>query len=108
MEMENINKQAMEYHQDGIYINIGKWIELNEGFRNQQLIIHKGEYSINGRKLGRLNIMYCLFLNIAHKQIRGGLYDQGGSQIKIGKWMKFDKRFKDKNQVTQYGVYNKA
>lgn len=35
----------------------GIWIELNDDFKNDSLIIYKGDY-INDKKIGRWNILY--------------------------------------------------
>ncbi|CAD8131087.1 unnamed protein product [Paramecium sonneborni] len=37
----------------------GKWIEMDEGFYKCKQVTHKGEYNMNGLKIGRWDIMNC-------------------------------------------------
>ncbi|CAD8128965.1 unnamed protein product [Paramecium sonneborni] len=50
--------------------------------------------------------MYCQFNEKEYYKIGGGLYDQEGNQIKIGKWIELDKKFNHHNQIINSGEYN--
>ncbi|CAD8129949.1 unnamed protein product [Paramecium sonneborni] len=92
------------YDLEGNQKKIGKWIELDEGysldFVDSKEVTYIGEYDMNGRKIGRWDILY------RNKQIGGGLYDLEGNQKKIGKWILQDKQFKAIKQITYTGEYN--
>ncbi|CAD8128850.1 unnamed protein product [Paramecium sonneborni] len=116
------------YDQEGGQIKIGQWIDLDVGFFVSQLsskqIIYKGEYNMNGIKIGRWNIMYCRTGEQEYQQMQilkkyeesnnylfvdfsgGGSYDQEGSQKKVGKWVELDEDFSCSQQVTYNGEYN--
>ncbi|CAD8107875.1 unnamed protein product [Paramecium sonneborni] len=46
------------YDQEGNQKKIGKWVELDERFDNQKKVTYIGEYSMNGMKVGRWDIMF--------------------------------------------------
>ncbi|CAD8101956.1 unnamed protein product [Paramecium sonneborni] len=96
------------YDQDGGQKKIGRWVELWENFYWNAQATNKGEYSMNGRKVGRWDIYYCEYGKHEHKQIGGGSYDQDESQKKIGKWVELDEGFWYQKQVTHIGEYNKG
>ncbi|CAD8121894.1 unnamed protein product [Paramecium sonneborni] len=79
-------------------IKIGIWIELDEECYDDRQITYNGEYSMNGKKIGRWDIVYN------RKQIGGGSYDQEG--IKIGMWIELDEGFYNDKQVTYIGEYD--
>ncbi|CAD8111463.1 unnamed protein product [Paramecium primaurelia] len=86
-------------YEDGEYgLKIGKWIELSE--INTQLT-YIGEYK-KGQKVGRWDTYFNYFGN---KQIGGGLYDEEGEGIKIGRWIEVNDEFFDSSQVTLHGEY---
>ncbi|CAD8208969.1 unnamed protein product [Paramecium pentaurelia] len=86
-------------YEDGEYgLKIGKWIELSE--INTQLT-YIGVYK-KGQKVGRWDTYFNYFGN---KQIGGGLYDEEGEGIKIGRWIEVNDEFFDSSQVTLNGEY---
>ncbi|CAD8099421.1 unnamed protein product [Paramecium sonneborni] len=100
------------YDQEGNQNKIGKWIELDDQFYEHKQVTYIGEYNMNGIKIGRWDIMYCKYDNEKYQQMYkgiysgGGSYDQGGNQKKIGKWVEFDEKFKPCKQITYNGEYN--
>ncbi|CAD8118306.1 unnamed protein product [Paramecium sonneborni] len=107
----NVYSGGGQYDQEGNQKKIGKWVELFEGFQKYAQITYNGEYNIHGIKVGRWDIirfrdwMQTLY---KYKEIYsgGGLYDQEGSQKKIGKWIELDEGFWDVKQVIYNGEYN--
>ncbi|CAD8104723.1 unnamed protein product [Paramecium sonneborni] len=112
IKMDNINKSQRifsgggSYDEEGNQKKIGKWVNLEEGFKQHKQVIQNGEYNMNGIKVGRWDIMYCKYEEKEYKQIGGGSYDQEGNQKKIGKWVDLDEGFKQNKQVTYNGEYN--
>ncbi|CAD8118558.1 unnamed protein product [Paramecium sonneborni] len=88
----------------GCTIKIGKWVELNDGFEFYSQVTHNGTYNKNGKKISK----WIIYFNSEGKnqQIGGGLYDDRGSQIKIGKWIELSDLFRYQWQVTYNGEYN--
>ncbi|CAD8186921.1 unnamed protein product [Paramecium octaurelia] len=72
----------------------GKWIELNENFKQDNQIVICGEYQ-NGKKFGRWDILSSA----------GGLYDTENGDIKVGKWVELSENFKKDCQVILCGEY---
>ncbi|CAD8065871.1 unnamed protein product [Paramecium sonneborni] len=105
--------QQQEYKQigGGTYseknqVKIGRWVELDERFYNNKLIIYNGEYNTKGIKVGRWDTCYGIFGNGEFKQIGGGSYDNRRAEIKVGRWIELDERFHLRKQVCYYGEYN--
>ncbi|CAD8213918.1 unnamed protein product [Paramecium pentaurelia] len=86
------------YDEEGQEIKIGKWTELDEEFSYEKKVVHIGFYK-NEKKVGRWEIMY------ERSQIGGGLYDEGGSGAKNGKWIELDEKFNWNNQLSYQGEY---
>ncbi|CAD8203023.1 unnamed protein product [Paramecium pentaurelia] len=86
-------------YEDGEHgVKIGKWIELSN--INTQLT-YIGEYK-KGQKVGKWDTYFNYFGN---KQIGGGLYDEEGEGIKIGRWIEVNDEFFDSSQGTLNGEY---
>ncbi|CAD8129028.1 unnamed protein product [Paramecium sonneborni] len=97
------------YDKEGSQKKIGKWIELDEKFSNNNQVIYNGEFNLNCMKVGRWEILYHQYYDFNEKgyqQIGGGSYDQEGYQKKIGKWIELDQEFKYGKQITHNGEYN--
>ncbi|CAD8128969.1 unnamed protein product [Paramecium sonneborni] len=102
----------VSYDQEGNQKQIGMCMELDEGFSSNQSVTHRGEYNINGMKVGRWDILYLHW----NKKVfitkggiinsGGGSYDQQGNQKKIGKWVELFEGFLKTNQATYQGEYN--
>ncbi|CAD8128908.1 unnamed protein product [Paramecium sonneborni] len=58
------------YDQAGNQKKIGKWVELDEKFRDKNQVIYNGEYNMNGIKVGRWDIMYDRKVNGIYKQMQ--------------------------------------
>ncbi|CAD8089843.1 unnamed protein product [Paramecium primaurelia] len=69
---------------------IGRWIELNDGYREGRRIKYEGDYK-NGRKIGKWNTFFEKVL------IGGGQYSDNSldfqGSIKIGKWIELKNKF---------------
>ncbi|CAD8193542.1 unnamed protein product [Paramecium octaurelia] len=85
-------------------MKIGKWIELQDGFRDTSQIIYAGEYQA-GIKCGRWDIRYREDQHKSFKQIGGGSYDEGGFEIKIGRWNELSDDYNNSSQVVYSGAY---
>ncbi|CAD8107873.1 unnamed protein product [Paramecium sonneborni] len=103
---ENQYKQigGGSYDQEGNQKKIGRWTELDEGFDSQKQLTYKGEYNVNGMKVGRWEIISNQYGE--YKQIGGGSYDSEGNQKKIGRWTELDEGFDSQKQLTYKGEYN--
>ncbi|CAD8105115.1 unnamed protein product [Paramecium sonneborni] len=106
------------YDEVGDEIKIGRWIDFNKTYKTDSQVTYNGEY-INGKKVGRWNIWFNEYddgwnnkqmqiLNIINN-IKifsgGGLYDQEGNEIKIGRWVEQSEAFFIYSQVTYVGEY---
>ncbi|CAD8101837.1 unnamed protein product [Paramecium primaurelia] len=86
-----------QYNLQGV--KVGKWIELDDYFKENSQVIYNGEFK-NGKKIGIWETVY------QGKQIGGGLYfESKGEQVKTGKWCELSNGFMDTSQVTYIGVY---
>ncbi|CAD8213201.1 unnamed protein product [Paramecium pentaurelia] len=85
-------------------IKIGNWIELSPHFKENFQIIYTGLYQ-NGRKVGKWEIKYKYQNEKQFKPIGGGSYDNGGDEIKIGKWIEINEYFKQNSQIIYIGQY---
>ncbi|CAD8145673.1 unnamed protein product [Paramecium pentaurelia] len=88
-------------------IKIGKWIELFDGFSNISQVIYNGEY-INGKQVGRWDILYRKKNDIPFKMIGGGQYDENlykVDSIKIGVWIELSETFYKYSQIIYNGEY---
>ncbi|CAD8130987.1 unnamed protein product [Paramecium sonneborni] len=98
------------YDYEGNQQKIGKWVELDESFKDNiytsKQVIYTGEYNRNSKKVGRWVILYCSRDEEEYEQIGYGTYDQEGNQKKIGKWVELDERFSLSKQITYNGEYN--
>ncbi|CAD8110861.1 unnamed protein product [Paramecium sonneborni] len=108
---------------DANSIKIGRWIELNNEFKNWLQVIITGEYK-NGHKFGRWDILFRESSNnlefkkmqdqnyIKNKYFRGGgQYDEESldrDSIKIGKWTELYDGFNQDTQITYSGEYIKG
>ncbi|CAD8214159.1 unnamed protein product [Paramecium octaurelia] len=87
------------YDEKGLGIKVGSWIDLDDGFDQSKQVTYNGEYQ-NGKKIGRWNINWS-----KGQQIGGGVYDEGGDEIKIGLWIEIDDKFSLQQQLTYIGEY---
>ncbi|CAD8194862.1 unnamed protein product [Paramecium octaurelia] len=85
-------------------IKNGTWTEICDGFELSSQIIYIGEY-LDGKKIGKWNILFRQSNQYEFKQIGGGLYIQEGDGTKIGNWIELDDEFNNKKQVTYQGEY---
>ncbi|CAD8214876.1 unnamed protein product [Paramecium octaurelia] len=92
------------YDEQGNGIQVGNQIELSDEFNVNSQVIYNGEYQ-NGKKVGRWDIMYREHSNYTFKLIGGGLYDELGEGMKVGKWIELFDGFYNHKQVTQCGQY---
>ncbi|CAD8128878.1 unnamed protein product [Paramecium sonneborni] len=117
LNYNNLQIGGGSYDQEGNQKKIGKWVELFEGFAYYAKVTYKGEYNVNGMKVGRWDIMHSKHDEDEYKQIQilliqnniqsgGGLYDQEGNQKKIGKWVELDEGFNFWKQLAYDGKYN--
>ncbi|CAD8165308.1 unnamed protein product [Paramecium pentaurelia] len=90
------------YNEDEI--KSGRWVEENEGFKQDSQIIYIGEYK-NGKKIGGWNVLYRKQYENEFKQIGGGSYDEEGAETKIGCWTEQNENFKLDYQVIHTGEY---
>ncbi|CAD8104257.1 unnamed protein product [Paramecium sonneborni] len=83
-------------------IKIRKWVELDEKFDLDTLIIHNGQYNITGKKVGRWDIMQDRSGNGEYRKIGGGSYDCTLG-IKVGQWVELKEGY---TWITYVGEYN--
>ncbi|CAD8156242.1 unnamed protein product [Paramecium octaurelia] len=104
--MANENKEigGGSYDQGNNGMKMGKWIELSEDFQYLSQIIYQGEY-LKGKKTGRWDILYRMITNENFTLIGGGLFDERGYGIKIGKWIEVNEGFGLNCVVTYNGEY---
>ncbi|CAD8213734.1 unnamed protein product [Paramecium pentaurelia] len=93
------------YDEAGDGLKIGEWIDLNDGFDEQKYVTYHGEYK-NDKKVGLWEIWnLCLSqYDYQEKYIGGGLYDEDGEEIKLGKWVQLPDNFRN-CQATYNGEY---
>ncbi|CAK79561.1 unnamed protein product (macronuclear) [Paramecium tetraurelia] len=103
-EIENERKQIGGgcYDEGSSGFKVGRWIELCEESKSDSLITIIGEYE-KGKKIGRWDIWYQNYAK--NKLIGGGLYDERGLNIKIGKWIELSDRFTQDQKVIYSGEY---
>ncbi|CAD8058043.1 unnamed protein product [Paramecium primaurelia] len=82
-------------------LKVGNWIELSDGFAWNSQYTYKGAYK-NGKKIGKWDIHFDFGGN---HQIAGGLYDEVGNGVKIGKWIELSDEFRDDSIITYKGNY---
>ncbi|CAD8126698.1 unnamed protein product [Paramecium sonneborni] len=92
------------YDEEGQGIKLGNWVEISDGFNRSSQIIYCGEY-LNGRKVGRWDILYQQEFSNDKSKIGGGLYNEGGNGNKQGKWVEIWDKFSVNSEVTYIGVY---
>ncbi|CAD8207734.1 unnamed protein product [Paramecium octaurelia] len=88
-------------------IKTGKWIELSDGFNDDQQITYVGEYS-NNKKFGKWDSFYRFYLFEWKKiAIGGGSYDDNvlGDSVKFGEWVEQSEGFNWNSYVTYHGIY---
>ncbi|CAD8129685.1 unnamed protein product [Paramecium sonneborni] len=105
-----------QYDQEGSEKKLGKWIDLDEGFKIQKQVTYNGEYNLNGMKVGRWDILFnqgdeYKQMNIiisVHIFSGGGSYgyDQEIGEKKVGNWVELIEGFSQFQQVTFNGEYN--
>ncbi|CAD8112260.1 unnamed protein product [Paramecium primaurelia] len=79
-------------------IKVGNWVETNNQYSHISEITYLGEYW-NGRKVGRWKTNY------QKNQVGGGSFDQGGNEVKIGKWIEIHDGYRWDSYVTSNGEY---
>ncbi|CAD8095970.1 unnamed protein product [Paramecium primaurelia] len=99
--LEGVKIGGGTYDQLGDGIKNGKWFDLDE---NSKYITYSGEYQ-KGKKVGRWDILFREHYSYPFLEIGGGLYDDGGSEIKLGKWIEQSKQFWINSQITFNGEY---
>ncbi|CAD8211459.1 unnamed protein product [Paramecium pentaurelia] len=93
------------YDQEGQGVKIGKWIDIVNGIEYGSQVIYNGQYQ-NGKKIGRWVIYQkSVSMQGKYQEIGGGLYDQEGQGVKIGKWIDISDGFKLNSQVIYVGGY---
>ncbi|CAD8144089.1 unnamed protein product [Paramecium pentaurelia] len=85
-------------------IKIGRWIDLDDEFYYNKQVIYKGEYDY-GKKIGRWDIEYRNDSNSQFLKIGGGLFDESGNELKIGKWIDLEEGFYYFKLITCIGKY---
>ncbi|CAD8097130.1 unnamed protein product [Paramecium sonneborni] len=85
-------------------VKIGSWVEFSEGFGDGVSIIYKGDYNMNGTKIGQWSIWFDKYKEEQYKYIGGGSYDSFG--IKFGVWVELIEGFESEKQLIQNGEYN--
>ncbi|CAD8118357.1 unnamed protein product [Paramecium primaurelia] len=90
------------YDDKGDGMKVGKWVEVSDKFPRYPGITYNGEYK-NNKKVGKWEIFWNNEEDI--KQIGGGFYDDGGDELKFGKWVEVSDGFHVYSQVTQVGEY---
>ncbi|CAD8129516.1 unnamed protein product [Paramecium sonneborni] len=103
---KNVFSGGGSYDQEGNQQKIGKWVEIDDGYYKENLVIYNGLYNIKGKKIGLWCTMQCFNGEKEYKQIGGGQYDQEGNQKKIGRWVKLDEGFSFSKYVIHNGEYN--
>ncbi|CAD8190639.1 unnamed protein product [Paramecium octaurelia] len=93
-----------QYNESGDEIKFGNWIEQSEGFKLDSQVIYNGQYK-NGKKVGKWEVLYRKQYENEFKQIGGGLYDEDGSEIKLGRWIELFEEFKWDSQIIYTGEY---
>ncbi|CAD8120368.1 unnamed protein product [Paramecium sonneborni] len=83
-------------------IKIGRWIELNDNFKDTSQTILEGDY-IQGKKQGKWTIKFRLNEKHRFKILGGGDYDINGR--KNGKWIDTNHNFQIDNQMIDIGEY---
>ncbi|CAD8205231.1 unnamed protein product [Paramecium octaurelia] len=90
---------------------VGKWIELNNGFWDLAQVIHIGTYK-EGKKCGRWDILQRIRNNTPFEIMGGGTYNDTlegqviSSSLKNGKWIELNEGFWRDNQITYNGEYH--
>ncbi|CAD8118618.1 unnamed protein product [Paramecium primaurelia] len=84
-------------------MKIGKWNEISLRHDNMSQVMYQGEYS-NYRQVAKWDILYRKDEQIAYKQLRGGLYDEEGSN-KIGYQTELSDEFIYESQIVFYDEY---
>ncbi|CAD8213736.1 unnamed protein product [Paramecium pentaurelia] len=98
------------YNDEGDEIKIGNWIEIIINGYNDFQITSTGEYK-HGKKAGRWDFWFNKDQNNYKMQIfvsqgsGGGLYDERGDEIKIGKWIVISNQLSKDILVTYEGEY---
>ncbi|CAD8203039.1 unnamed protein product [Paramecium octaurelia] len=90
-----------EYDQARKQRKIGQWIDISDGFFEDSQITFHGDYK-NGKKFGKWDIMFTWN---GQNKIGGGLYDQHGEGLKIGKWIDIYDQYQQNRQITYNGEY---
>ncbi|CAD8204812.1 unnamed protein product [Paramecium pentaurelia] len=89
------------YDENGGNIKVGRWIELNDGFRSDYQVIFRGEYYC-GNKVGSWDTQWrCDYIS-PFQQIGGGSYDEKGYGVKIGNWIEQSDNFRSEGQVITF------
>ncbi|CAD8175732.1 unnamed protein product [Paramecium pentaurelia] len=97
-DLKNGKIGGESYDEVGNEWKIGKWTELSHNFRDTSQVTYLGEYK-NGKKIGQWEIQF------EAEKIGGGLYDEEGDMIKIGKWIELHDPFTDTFQTIYEGEF---
>ncbi|CAK90514.1 unnamed protein product (macronuclear) [Paramecium tetraurelia] len=94
------NKQIAggKYDEQGNQHKVGQWVDLSDGFYEDQQVTYCGEYK-NNKKVGKWETSY------QNKKIGGGQYDLEGEGFKIGQWIDLNDAFQYYSQVSYNGEY---
>ncbi|CAD8200147.1 unnamed protein product [Paramecium pentaurelia] len=95
-----------QYSFEGDGVKNGRWTEINFNFSVDLQLTYNGEYK-NGKKIGQWDICYRDRRINKFEKIGGGLYLQGGDGQKVGKWIELSDQFKQHEQISYAGEYNK-
>ncbi|CAK56682.1 unnamed protein product (macronuclear) [Paramecium tetraurelia] len=89
------------YDENGGNVKVGKWIDLNDGFRSDYQVIFEGDYKF-GTKVG-LWLTYWRWNHIStFEKIGGGTYDIKETNKKIGYWIEQGDNFRSDAQVITF------
>ncbi|CAD8108710.1 unnamed protein product [Paramecium sonneborni] len=107
-EFKQIGGGSYFEQEGGASFKIGKWVEFCEQYKGSAQVTYNGEFNMKGQKIGKWDIMFDRWGNGDFKQIGGGQYEEqeGGSSIKIGRWVELYEGFCDSIQITYTGEYN--
>ncbi|CAD8104721.1 unnamed protein product [Paramecium sonneborni] len=103
---ENQYKQigGGSYDLEGNQKKIGKWVELDEEFNNNNSITYNGEYNINGMKIGRWDKINLKSANKLWYQIKNKFYSGCMNFDEIGNWIYTS----ENNSILNVGSFQKS
>ncbi|CAD8177310.1 unnamed protein product [Paramecium octaurelia] len=95
---ENKKIAGGKYDEKENEYKIGQWVDLSDGFFEDQQVTYSGEYK-NNKKVGAWQTFF------QNKKIGGGQYDLQGEGFKVGQWIDLNDAFQYYSQVTYNGEY---